>query len=53
MMCLQPKYLTAALIAVLLLSVPPLVKNISAGCAFKSLATVLRAFSMAILLSLP
>jgi hypothetical protein len=39
--------------AVLELSVPPEVKNISAGCALSSLATVFRAVSMASRLSLP
>jgi hypothetical protein len=40
-------------IAILSLSVPPLVKKISPGCAFRILATVLRAVSIASRLSLP
>ena len=53
MMCLHPKSLTEAMMTVLLLSVPPLVKNISAGCAFKIFATVFLAVSIAILASRP
>ena len=49
----QPKSLIAAKMAVLLLSVPPLVKNISEFRAPSKLATDFRAFSMAMRLSRP
>ena len=51
--CLQPKSAIAAFKTVLLLSVPPLVKNISAGLAPKFFATDFLACSIANLVSLP
>ena len=51
--CLHSKFSMAACKTVLLLSVPPLVKKISAGRAPKILATCFLACSMAILVSRP
>ena len=53
MICLQPKSRMADNIAVLLLSVPPLVKKISPGWAFNNLATDFLAVSIASFDSLP
>jgi hypothetical protein len=49
----QPRSRIEVEMAILSLSVPPLVKNISPGFAFKILATVFLAFSIASLDSLP
>jgi hypothetical protein len=53
MILVQPRSLTAPHIAVLLLSVPPLVKNISEGWAFNMEAMLFLEASTANLFSLP